>query len=353
MAEDKLVFYFRQYPHSRPPFFPLCIGPIMLVLLLKRGLIRSSLSSNISQLSFGNSNRSFSQKSVKKKKQDFHRHKLRPAEENNKDLSALRERTVVSLLHLGEQRFSSEPGGYSFENWMKSFNLLLDDFEDQVGTQNLPKSYFDRRFELTSALVKSKNAPSELELDVSKLREEHNRITREIAMVYDRQKIEHEISDRKEKIGLLENEKAQAIELLEDAKSNVAQKKKQIADSKKLLRRFFGTSSQGDKTPLQTLEARVVDMERKVELVEKKIMEQKKKIEPYEKDMENSFSSDSKEVPLVDLQNQLNSIRSKLEELELGQTEKSQLLEERLEITSKMKEEISRLDLPIVPTASF
>lgn len=323
----------------------------MLVLLLKRGRIQSSLSSNISELSFGNSNRSFGQKSVKKKKQDFHRHKVRPAEEGNKDLSALRERTMVSLLHLGEQRFSSESAGYSFENWMKSFNLLLDDFEDQVGTQNLPKSYFDKRFELTSSLVRAKNAPSELDLDISKLREEQSRITREIGMAYDRQKIEREMSDRKEKIALLEKEKSQAIELLEDAKLNVAQKKKQIADSKKPLRRFFGTSSQGDKTPLQTLEARVVDMERKVELVEKKISEQKKKIEPYEKDMENS-SSASKEVPLVDLQNQLSSIRSKLEELELGQSEKSQLLEDRLEITSKMRDEISRLELPVVSTTS-
>jgi hypothetical protein len=300
-------------------------------------------------LSFGSTNRSFGQKSVKKKKQEFHRHKLRPAEESNKDLSALRDRTIVSLLHLGEQRFSSEPGGYSFENWMKSFNLLLDDFEDQVGTQNLPKSYFDKRFEMTSSLVRAKNSPSELDIDMSKLREEHARITREIGMAHDRQKTEREISDRKEKIGLLENEKAQAIELLEEARLNVAQKKKQIADSKKVLRRIFGTSSQGDKVPLQTLEARVVEYERKVELVEKKILEQKKKIEPYEKDEEKSSS---KAVPLVDLQNQFNSIRSKLEELELKQAEKSQLLEERLEITSTLKDEISSLKLPIVPTAS-
>jgi uncharacterized protein YeeX (DUF496 family) len=256
---------------------------------------------------------------------------------------------MTSLLHLGEQRFSPEPGGYSFENWMNSFNLLLDDFEDHVGTRILPKSYFDKRFELTSSLMSAKNAPSDLDKEMSKLQEEHGRITREIGMAHDRQKTDREISDRKEKVILLEDEKIQAIELLENAKFNVAKKKKQMVDSKKLLRRFFGTSARSDQTPLESLEARVAELEHKVELIEKKILEQKKRIELYENSLKNEPES---KVSISDLQSQLILTRSKLEELELKQEERSQLLEERREITSKMKDLISGLELSVIPATS-
>lgn len=299
-------------------------------------------------MSFGNSNRSFGQRPVKRKKQEFHKHKLKPLEEEeSNDLSTIKERTMASLIHLGQQRFSQEPGGYSFENWMKSFNLLLDDFEDQIGTQNLPKIYFDKRFELASSLVKSKSTPSVGEIELSKLREEQQQLLKEIANARDRQKIEHELLERKEKFRLLENEKAQTIELLEKAKLDVAQKKKQIEDSTKFLRRFLGTSKSNDQTPLQTLEARMEEIELRLELIEKKILEQRKKIEVYDKESEASSAVDA---PLSDLQDRLESVSSSLEELELKQAEKSQLLEERQETTAKMKEVIAGLELPILPT---
>ena len=65
------------------------------------------------------------------------------------DYNQLKTRTIIALDKLGHQKFSSEPGGYSLENWMKGVNLLLDDFEEKMGAARLPSAYAERRRELT------------------------------------------------------------------------------------------------------------------------------------------------------------------------------------------------------------
>ena len=68
--------------------------------------------------SFGSKGFAGGQKKEKRKKQEFHRHKVKYSEEEHLDFQHLKERTVTALGKLGAQVFSLEPGGYTFENWM-------------------------------------------------------------------------------------------------------------------------------------------------------------------------------------------------------------------------------------------
>ena len=126
-----------------------------------------------------------SPKKDKKRKQAFHKHKIKLTEENHADFSTLKERVTLALEKLGNQKFSPEPGGYTFSNWMTSFNMLLDDFEEKVGPENLPKEYHESRQTLTAELMKPvdtreidaeiEKAESEIkstELDIAKMTSE-------------------------------------------------------------------------------------------------------------------------------------------------------------------------------------
>ncbi len=293
-------------------------------------------------MSYGNSNRAFGEKSVKKKKQDFHRHKIKLGEAaENHDLSSLKERTMLGLLHLGEQRFSEELGGYSLENWMKSFNLLLDEFEDQAGRENLSKNYFAKRLEMSSLLARSMSPSSELDSEISKLREDELSLRNSIVSLREKSKADKEAEERKERIKILKDEEARELELLEKAKSAVSQKKKEIQDSSKWLKRVFGGSKPVSSVSLQALQERVRDIQTKIEGIEKKILDQRKKLEFLQSTELADQSGDPDE-----LQAKLEAINLKLQELESKKLEESQLLEQRKQVTTTMREEISRLAVP-------
>jgi len=127
-------------------------------------------------LSYGNSPRgspggkgSRAKKSVKKKKQEFHRSKIKLAEEKTVDISELKARTVAALNRMGEQKISPEPGGYGLENWINSVNALLDDFQEKVGAAGLPPEYYRKRREFTKEALESKSE-ADVESELEKLR---------------------------------------------------------------------------------------------------------------------------------------------------------------------------------------
>ena len=299
-------------------------------------------------MSFGNSNRTFGQRPVKRKKQDFHRHKIKVSETTESpDFASLKERTMLSLIHLGEQRFSEETGGYSFENWMNSFNLLLDEFEEQAGRQNLPSDYFAKRFELTSSLANSIQPPSKVDAEVAELREQELKLRNAISSLRLRSKLDKESEERNERLKILEIERDRSLDLLEKARNSLAQRRKQVKDSSKLIKRIFGARKPLDQTSLQTLLDRVGDLEAKIDGIEKKIFEQKKRIEFAERtQVPNEDVSDPNE-----LQAKFDEINMKLEELEARKLEQSQLLEKRKEITSALRDVISKLEEPRLASA--
>ena len=292
-------------------------------------------------MSFSNTNRSFGQKPVKRKKQDFHTHKIKFSDQaEQRDQTTIKDRTVVSLVHLGSQRFSEGPGAYSLDNWLKSFNLLLDDFEIQMGSQSLPKEYYEERLRLTSFLVQKRNSSaSEFDEKSKELNDKAQNLSKKIASLKLIAKLDQEARERKQKITALEEEKGRYVDLLQRANHNLAMKRKQIQDSSKLLRRIFGSSKVADSTPVETLEKRVRDFESKIGIIENKIHEQQKKLSS----VNNQGSSETKNESVNDLQIALNSILSELEELEGKKIEHSELLEERMQVTSLMKDVISRI----------
>jgi hypothetical protein len=110
-------------------------------------------------------------KASKKKKQDYHRTKRRSAREDNTDVEKIKARTITALEHLGQQKFSAEPGGYNVQGWVKSLTLLLEDFESKVGADKLPAEYSAAKERVLLEFSKSRDN-SELEGKIETLRRE-------------------------------------------------------------------------------------------------------------------------------------------------------------------------------------
>jgi hypothetical protein len=310
---------------------------------------RSFLSFGRNNINNKNGNRGSNQRPVKRKKQDFHRHKISRVEDNvsvsrNDDLS-FKEKTILSLDRLGQQLFSGEPGGYSFEKWMNSFNRLLDEFEERVGRERLPKDYFEKRLEVTSSLLNAIEPSGEVDSEISKLREEELALRNAISAEQNRKKLEKETKERKERLKLLEEERNQNQRALDKAKNDVAEKRKLMRESTSLIKRLFGSSPSSsskalDRIPLQSLETRVVDIETKIQGIERKILELGERI----KFAENTKMPGEELGDLSEIQSRLEMVSLTIEELEKNKFEDSQMLEKRKEATRIMRELISKVD---------
>ena len=156
-------------------------------------------------------------KAGKKKKQEYHTTRRRLAKEEQLDLESTKTRTVSALEHLGQQRFSAEPGSYNVQGWVKSLSLLLEDFESKIGTENLPAEYQTRKEAIMLTFSKPPDN-SELELKLEALRREEketkNRLDRESDRISARLIEVRNDNERQSKI--LETENAKLAELNEE-----------------------------------------------------------------------------------------------------------------------------------------
>jgi hypothetical protein len=109
------------------------------------------------------------EKKEKRKKQEFHIHKRARFEESEGlDPEKVRARTILALDRLGHQVLSTEPGGYDLEDWMRSLNSLLDDFEEKVGAERVTDEFRARRQEAMGHLVPSSSA-RDIDSEIEKL----------------------------------------------------------------------------------------------------------------------------------------------------------------------------------------
>jgi hypothetical protein len=298
-------------------------------------------------LSFSNNSKSFGQKSLKKRKQDFHRHKVKLHQQEEGELTGnfpvLKERTMIALLRLGEQRFSQEPGGYGFQNWMKNFNLLLDDFETQAGQGNLPKEYFAKRLELTASLVKAGNSNFGPDQEILKLKDEQQTLLAKITEARAVEKMKEERHQREERISSLEADKSIYLERLKETQGELARKKKELENSKKVLNRIFGGSKRVGPSSIRNLEEKIDDIRSKIEILDKKILEQRSDVNSSS--AEKLFEANSGSADLDQLQDSLDSVNSQLAELEIENSERSEFIDDRRRITSQMREMISAIEI--------
>ncbi|MGI0078897.1 MAG: hypothetical protein ACRECH_04675 [Nitrososphaerales archaeon] len=295
-------------------------------------------------MSFGrSSSRSSSfgkQKKEKRKKQEFHKHKVKFTEEEKLDFTALRDKTVVSLVHLGKQQFSQEAGGYGFENWMKSFNLLIDNFEEEAGSPNLPKDYFEKRQEFTSTLLKPLGP--ELDSEISKLQEKEREILEKLQRMGARLTHDQDSEKRTSKIDALNVERATYIDHLEDERRRLAQRRKEIEDSKGFLKRvFYGSKEKGP--TISSIEATIDELESKVKGLDGRISQLRRR---HDQSSYGVFTEKELKQEFPRQYSDIEEVRSQLEEFQskkLNETGNSQLREQVTEAMSKI---ISKIELP-------
>jgi hypothetical protein len=273
------------------------------------------------------------QKKEKKRKQEFHKHKIKYAEEERPDFQHLKERTMVALDRLGHQVFSLEPGGYSLHNWMTSFNLLLDDFEDKAGSSNLPKEYHDKRQALTAELLKPVET-SDLDSEIDRLGKEIDDLNQRIAK--ELQDSGAQRSEAKEqtssKLSGMKRRQAKVAKELEEAKIRLADAKK---EKQSLFKRIF---SQSD-SPTSSAQRRVSDLETEHANLENDMREL------LARSADLSPARESERV--TEARSRIQELNADLGELEGTKLEKMQLFEKRERVTKSLAELISSINLPL------
>jgi len=282
--------------------------------------------------SFGNKGFS-SQKKEKKRKQEYHKHRLKFTPEEHFSFEQLKERVSIGLDRLGNQVFSSEPGGYGFHNWMTSFNLLLDDFEEKCGPRNLPREYFDARLRMSAELqepVDTTEADTEiLRIEKEILSNEEN--ISEIARRSQKEAVEERHEDDS-KIQRLKKERTQTDVEIEKAKIALEEEKKKANQS--LLKRLFSSSEavKRSEEKLDSLITRREGIEENLRIVEEDRLKRQGAIKNFDDEISGL------RLTLEDLKRNVGEVESKKQEV-------MQISDRRKELTKSMSAMISSLHL--------
>lgn len=114
------------------------------------------------------------EKKLRKQKQEFHTRRQRPGSSAGAALEDVKTRTIIALQHLGSQKLSTEPGGYGLQGWIKSLDLLLDDFQSKLGTQRLSAEFLRLREEFKRKGLAARDT-RDIETRIADLRAESDR----------------------------------------------------------------------------------------------------------------------------------------------------------------------------------
>ena len=281
--------------------------------------------------SFGRKGFSTQQKKEKKKKQDFHKHKLKSAEEETQvNFQELKTRVSTALDKLGHQVFSLELGGYTFQNWMTSFSLLLDDFEAKAGS-NLPASYSETRQRLTSELLEVIDT-SPIDSQISTVEAEIEFVEEKASQIAARAEEEasREKAERASKLSSLKKEKTASEAEVSNAKLALEVEKERSANTSFFRKLFSGKSAGGQSSPkaaqsrYESAKTNNLKLDDEVKSLEREIDENSSSPAALTRASEQSTS----------LRSQLDSLRNELAELEAKKLEQLQLKEKR-EIAAK------------------
>lgn len=238
------------------------------------------------------------------------------------DTEQLKSRTITALERLGHQIFTSEPSGYSLENWTKGVGLLLDDFERMIGTDKLSPEYLERRRELTAWLSRPVDI-SAIDNSISAVELEKDDIMRKIDGV------KAQYSTR---IGELQDELPRRSVELEEKKKRLPPSGVGGQRSESILRRMFGRSS--DRS-LDDAAEDVKELEAEIRLLTGEMQEQRKALKSIERR--------PLESPCAEEWKKLRSLAGKLEGLETEKSEKLQLAKEREDLTASIADAIRRI----------
>lgn len=280
--------------------------------------------------SFGNKGFSGGKKE-KRKKQEFHRHKVKYSKEEHVDFQHLRERTVVALGKLGSQVFSLEPGGYTFENWMTSFNTLLDDFEQRARSSNLPQSYLENRQRLTSSLLEPVDT-SDLDKETDEISKQILELEASLSKIIGESTTERSKAHEEalSKLRSMKDEHAGIVAELDKTSNELEQKKKEKQSS---LSRLFKRS------------------EPTVDSLQKKVRDLLAKSEELDTDIRRLQDEIGATAPLresgelIETRAKIEELRFKLGDIESKKLQRTQLSEKRAQVTQELSSIISSINL--------
>ena len=255
-------------------------------------------------------------------------------------LEQLKERASIGLQKLGAQVFSSEPGGYGLSNWMTSFNLLLDDFEEKCKPSVLPKEYYDSRLKQSSQLLEPVDSTQE-DSEIESLEKEIGSVEEKIADIVQKSE-RHAVDEWHEddaKIIRLKKERTQIDIELAESRADLEEAKRKANQS--VFKRLF--SSADSIKPLQMkldeLSLRQEDIEDELHSLEEDRLRMKNEVKKFDSD-------------ISELRSTLEGTRARLGEVQARKLDLMQIVERRREVANSMSAMISSLHLDQGPTES-
>lgn len=258
------------------------------------------------------------------KNQSFHPRKIRIQETPRPNYDELKARTINALNKLGQQRFSTESGGYSLDNWIKGVNMLLDVFEKEVGSGLLSPAYLEKRRQLNDYMSRP--------VSTSLIDEEISVLRRKIADVEGR--IDSERAQIASKLTDLRDEQSRCSEELIQEQDRISSEAVPRS-SGSILRRLLGGNP---KPPTKDPESRVKDLQSRFDTLSSEILEQQKLLV--------SIDKRSAESPYSSEWNELDSLRTRLDALDGERLGMVQLVKEREDVTASIAKEISTMSSP-------
>jgi hypothetical protein len=259
-----------------------------------------------------------SPKKPRKAKGEFRSQKRRiaPAKESNKEDA--RKRLLESLEHLGHQKLSTEPGGYSLQSWLKSLKRSLDDFEDKVGKGAITEEFHSKRKEIEEEFSKAADS-SQVDSEVEAVRKEEADI---------RMKLKEEAERISARLSAIGGEKtSKSLELEEERKTlrKMEEDKKSVSFFSRLVGRS-GPSSEPQQKKVKDIEAAL-----------KMLEEETLNLQTVRKSLDGA--KDAAGGIYEDLWKRLDAIETRLTELGVVREAKLQLKDER----EKAAEELRKL----------
>jgi hypothetical protein len=239
------------------------------------------------------------------------------------DYNQIRTRTIIALDRLGHQKFPAESGGYSLENWVKGVDLLLDEFEEKIGWARLPVGYAEKRRLLMEYVLRPVDTTS-IDNDISDLRQKEAELVRRL----------HEARARtNSRIDELQDELVRRTAEVEEAKAPVIEAKSPTR-SRSFFKLIFGRTSESTE---EVQQGKVLEAEERLRSLPNEIIEQQKVLK--------SFDQRSPDSPMAEEWRTLESLQSRIAELEGQRLEKIQLVKERQQITASFADMISKIPL--------
>jgi len=279
-----------------------------------------SFGSNSGRTRSGSKGFSSKEKKQRRRKQEYHVHKRALYQETGRpDPAEVKTRTILALDRLGHQVLSTEPGGYDLEDWTRSLNSLLDDFQEKVGADLLGAEFVSKKQEALSCLVP---------FSADEIDSEIERLTQEEAAA--RTAVDEAQRKASSRLASLREERDASAKELRAQREKLAEVK-EARQSRQLFSRLLrsGPSTQQAETSVAALESKVKKLEDEIERARK---------------ARSTVTGDG-DPEYIEARRRLEEAGNKLLELQTSKQDSLQLAHERAEATKTLSEMISALKL--------